>query len=342
MPPLNAFCERFGLDASVAGTSYLGQHPHWVDPAGDSEYAGAIDMLRIEPYGRFGNRVYAILNALLIAHAVGASGLELPPVEGASALPLQIDGFRIIANEGTPPKRATLCGNFFAPRGLEQLTEGYTDEAVLRLLDRYVRPIYRSVLRAGGSLGAHVAAMHFRAGDIFRPGGGHHWYVQPPASYYIKAFSHAQRRLGVDTAHLVFEDRSNPCVDLVADHLSRFNIPFTLQSATVFEDLASVLSAHHLIAPFGTFCEAAALLSPVLETYTGFRSLSTQTRIEHWTQSRVGTVLRTKKVRTFLLDDPDASYIAPETWQRTEEQLELMRNYPTVKLRIMEKLRDDA
>jgi hypothetical protein len=251
--------------------------------------------------------------------------------------PATIDNLTFSFSEGRAAERPTLVGNFFMPIGLEPLSEDCDAAAVQSLVEKYLRGLYVGLLDHAGSLGSNVIVLQFRAGDIFWPGGTHVGYVQPPASYYVKSVEHACRHLGVDSACLVFEDRSNPTVDIVQSELTKLGIPITLQSATVSQDLVTLLSAHHLVAPYGTFCEAAAVLSPVLQSYTSFRTIATQRHIRHWTQSRIGEILRARGVRTFAVDDPDGSYIEPDTWHRTNEQLDLMRAFPKEKLRHMEK-----
>ena len=86
--------------------------------------------------------------------------------------------------------------------------------------------------------------MHFRGGDIFLPGGTHPWYVQPPASFYVKALKFAMAELGVTSAHLVFQDRTNPCVGIVENYLATQGVAFISQSSSLLEDVATLLGAY--------------------------------------------------------------------------------------------------
>ncbi len=339
MSDLEIFAARYGLDIARLRDQETGQVPLAIDTGGRSDFAGRIEMIRLEPYGRFGNTLFCILNALLIARSLEVTFIELPSLNiGQENLPILAGDMAFTAKQQTPARQPALIGNFFIPEGLEKLTGAYETGLVATLVDQYLLPIYAALLDRAGSLGPNVVVLHFRAGDIFTPGGGHAGYVQPPVSYYMNCVEYACRHLGVDHAYLVFEDRSNPAVDLVATELIRRGIPTTQQSASVFQDLVTVLSAHHLVAPNGTFCEAAAILSPVLQTYTSFRRVGTQRHINHWTQTRIGALLLGRGVRVFVVDDPDDSYIAPDTWQRSGQQLDLLRFYPAQKLRRLEKL----
>jgi hypothetical protein len=295
--------------------------------------------LRVEPVGGVGNVFYDILNACLIARSMGCTALAVPDIEGGSHhLPVTVDGIHIEPTGVSGTSRPTLAGAFYWPNGFEPLLQNYNAEFLLDTIERFTRPVFGKLLNAAGDLGDHVLAIHFRGGDIFLPGGTHSWYVQPPASFYLKAIKFAMAELGVTAVHLVFQDRTNPSVDVVSRYLRMRGIPVTLQSSSVFEDMVTLLSARHVVAAYGTFCESIAMLSERVKTYTGFRTLSTQTAISFWAEARVEDVLQAKGVRMFVVDDPDQSYIEPATWANTPEQIEMMRTFPDEKLQILERL----
>jgi len=337
MSDLETFAARYGIDPAYLTNPVNDHVPFRIDGAGH-DFNGTVQALRILPYGRFGNTLFSVLNALVIGRTLNIRAIELPTLSvDYTGLPATVDDLEFSADDGRTAERPTLIGNFFVPTGFEPVSEHCEPESVQALTEKYLRGVYSGLLDEAGSLGSNVVALNFRAGDIFFPGGTQTDYVQPPASYYVKCVEHACRHLGVNSAYLVFEDRSNPTVDIVQNELTKLGIPITLQSATISQDLVTILSAHHLVAPYGTFCEAAAVLSPVLQSYSSFRTIGTQTNIRHWTQARIGEILRARGVRTFVVDDPDGSYIAPGTWHRSNEQLDLMRAFPKEKLRHMEK-----
>jgi FkbM family methyltransferase len=330
------FCGRHGLDPPGMRRDWSGRKVRFeFDHA--VPFDGKVTALRAEPVGGIGNVFYDLLNACLIARVLGCAALELPDLEtGLEQLPFAVDGLRI---ERAGPARtdgAVLAGPFYWPNGFEPLLQNYGTEFLLDTIDRFIRPIFTNLLNAAGPSSSRVLAMHFRAGDIFFPGGTHPWYVQPPASFYLKALRFAMENLGVRTVLMVFQDRSNPTVDIVSEFLIQQKIPFISQSSTMFADMVALMSADHLVAPYGTFCEMAGLLSKRIRTYFGFRTISTQTEIKFWAQSRAEGVLQAKGLRTFLIDDVDGSYIAPNTWTNTPEQIVLMREFPEAKLRLVE------
>lgn len=303
-------------------------------------FDGQIATLRLRGYGGLGNAIYELINASMIARTLGCTAIENSGKDAAAdTVPFQVDRLMISPPRSNREHLPALDGCMYWPSDGKQLIGDYTADYALDTIRRFVNPTYQAYHDAAGCLGDHVIALHFRGGDIFAPGPMEYaGYVQPPASHYLKSVKYAMAHFGVTAVHLVFQDRTNPSVDMVEDYLVANNIPYTAQSASLLEDVATLLSARHLVAAYGTFSEAIALISNQIKSYFGFRYFSTQTGIKFWTQSRVGDILRAKGCRTFLVDDPNGSYIPPHRWANTPEQLELMRHFPESRLRLMERL----
>ncbi len=333
---VSLFCRRYGVDETRVVQDTFGQVPLGIDYIGQDPFDGRIARLRVRRYARFGNNLYQMLNAWLLARRLGVTEIEIPALDGGpETLPIEIDGITVLAEQPAGALRPVLVGSFYAPFGFEQCLGSIDPPRVLDALRRFVAPLYAPLLRRAGSLGDNVLALHFRGGDIFFPGGSHAGYVQPPASYYLRAVDYAVARLGVDFVHLVFEDRTNPAVDVVEQALAARGIGYTAQSASLIEDMATLVSAQHIVAGHGTFCEAAALLAPRLLTYVGFRSIASQTQIPGWPQSGIEAILHARGARTVLIDDPARDYIAPGTWTNTEAQCQAIRDFPAAALRLM-------
>jgi hypothetical protein len=332
------FQSKYGVDLSNFRLRLYNQAESILSVPESTVFTGEVKALRVIRYERFGNNFYQILNAAMLARSMNCTALQIPDIAAAPArLPIQVDSLEIQPFSAELPAEPTLCASFFYPRGLETLAGPYETAFAADTMTRFVYPVYETYRKAAGSLDEQTIAMHFRGGDIFAPGPRHAWYVQPPAAFYIRALGYAVRRLNVSAVHLVFEDRTNPAVDAVIEHLNASGMPYSLQSSSVFQDIVSLMSAHHLVAAYGTFSEASALLSPVIKNYFAFRNVSSQRLLEFWVQSRTAELLRAKNVRTFVIDDPDESYIKPEGWENTPEQHEMIRSYPKEKLRLMER-----
>ena len=304
---------------------------------GSQGFDGTVKTLRLVRYGRFANNFYQILNGAMLARAMQCTALQIPQIDDApEALPIRVDSLEIQRFSQELPEGPAITARFFFPTGLEDIVGPYQPAFALDTIERFVKPVYQNFLSSVGSLDAQTMAMHLRGGDVFESERIHRDYVQPPASYYIRALEYGMRRLGITAVHLVYEDKKNPAVDILIAHLTALGITFTEQSASVLNDAVSLMSAHHLVAGYGTFCEAIALLSPVTRSYFAFRRVSSQWMLGHfWAQSRVTEMLQAKGVKVFVVDDPDESYIEWHNWKSTPEQLEMIRDYPARKLRLM-------
>ena len=298
-----------------------------------------IRTIRVRPYERFGNNFYQILNACILARRLGVRSLQLSGFRSdLFSLPFEADGICVMGHGEDAADGLTMTGEFYFPKGLEPLVGDYSAAFLAETVDRFMRPLLTRLTGPSGSLGERTLVMHFRGGDLFAGSGWvHSWYVQPPASHYIRALKHAQTHSGVTHVHLVFEDRGNPAIEVVQRHLEHHDIAFSLQSASFHEDATSLISAHHLVVGYGTFCEALGAMSSRLQSYYAFRQFSSQRLIGFWAQARLEDLLRARGVRTYAIDDPDVSYIAPETWSNSDAQNELIRQYPIHRLRLMER-----
>jgi hypothetical protein len=336
---LKTFCDLHGLDERVAAATSFGQLPHRIDSSPGQQFDGTIQAIRIgQRYGRFGNNFYQLLNALMIARRLACRELQIPPIDASpSVLPMTIEEIRVTGFPAGADVKPTLVGSFYAPVGFERFLGDFGSPFAFDTVHRYVRPIFRELLAGIKPLGRNVLAMHFRGGDVFATDSpAHCWYVQPPASYYIAALEFAQRHFGVDSACLVFEDRSNPAIDNVEHELARRHVPCTLQSADLIADLRFLLGAQHIVQSYGTFCEAIAILSECCESFFGFRRFSTQHDMEAFPQSRVEELVRHNGARTVLIEDTDQQYIPPKGWDASDKQLDLLRNFPQNLLTVRE------
>jgi hypothetical protein len=331
---LELFCKRYGINAEdmlLCPTLFL---------QADDPFDGSIETLRLEPGGLWGNVFYAFLNGCMLARAMNCKSIELHKVHFQNPdSAITVDNIQIIPVTEQLSRGRTLALSCYWPRGFEPVLGHYSTEFALDTTKRFLGPIFSKYIAASGSLGAQTIVLHFRGGEIFAPGGTNLWYVQPPATYYICAIEYAFANLGVSAVQVVYQDKSNPAVDVVSEYLSDRGIPFSMQSASVLLDIATIMSAHHIVAAYGTFCEAISLLSSQIESYFCFRKISSQRLLSFWAQERLGDILNAKGVRTFVVDDPDETYIKRETWRNSPEQQDLIRQYPLQKLQLREDFR---
>jgi hypothetical protein len=316
-----------------------GGNGHWIENAPPG-FDGRIEAIRITRYGRFGNVFYQTLHAIALArllgcHTVFASPLTMAPPEPA----LQCDGLRIVFRIEPGMDRIavpTLAGHFFNATPFGSALLGLQPAAAQDIIRTDLTPIFHDILRAVTPVGRRTLVMSFRAGDIFRGDVIHPAYVQPPASYYTLALAFARARLGVTDVALVAEDDGNPAIAVVRAHLDSHAIPYTFRSASLAADLTYLAGASHLVAPYSTFAEAAAVLSPTIETYVAFRNFESHQHLHRRQTPLLLGLLRLKGVRPVLIDDAAGGFIPPWSWDRSSEQLRLIADYPMDNLRILQ------
>jgi hypothetical protein len=305
-----------------------------------ADFDGRIRAIQLVRDGRFGNALYQTLHAILLARRHAWQSIALFPFEGGPDRPITrvagIDFHRPDLPGGECPPGPVLHGQFlYAPRFGEDLVAvpGPTVHAAAR---EVLRPLFRHLVDRAADLDPTTLVMHFRAGDIFLVTGVHPFYVQPPASYYLAAAAHARRHLAVRAVRLVTEDRANPAIDIVETELRRQGIDVTVQSSSFLEDLACLLGATHLVAPYGTLCEIVALLSERLRSYTAFRNFESHHDFQQRRTPFLRGALHEAGIRCIRISDPAHDYIPPDAWERTEAQMEQIRNFPIERLAVEE------
>lgn len=329
---LHRFARRYGLD-----TDLLGQGRSYRIENARAEWSGEVEVLRLERLGRFGNIVYQLLNATLLARHFGCDTIEMFPFEGGP-LPTIIDDltFRYAKAEIDSSAKPTLVGHFYETYHFGSLIRDVVPGEVWNTIQRVVHLLFRHLRNNAARLNPRTLVVHFRSGDVFGAAPVHPVYVQPPATYYEKAIDHALGSMGVLDAVLVFEDRANPAIAPTERYLLSRGVPFRTQSARLVEDLAYLLGAHHLIASHGTMCEAVALLSDKLRTFVAFRVLDAQEHLHARERSLFPALLNQRQATTFLVEDAHGGYIPRFDWRCSPDQLELMVSYPIEHLSLRE------
>lgn len=322
---LRRFADRYGFDieALTQGRSYSIENASAGAP-------GAVEVLRLERLGRFGNTVYQLLNATLLARHLACSTVEMFPFEGGpSASIIDELTFRYASERSDgSAKRPTLVGLFYETYHFGALVRDTPPAEVWATIKYVLHPLFRHARNNAARLGPHTLVVHFRSGDVFGAGPVHPLYVQPPASYYEKAIRYGLASMAVRDVVLVFEDRANPAIATTERFLRSHGVPFRIQSSRFVEDLACLLGAHHLVASFGTLCEAVALLSDNLKSFVTFRVLDAQEHLHGRARSLFPALLNHRQATTLLIEDAHGGYIPRLQWRCSPDQLELILNYP--------------
>ena len=190
------------------------------------------------------------------------------------------------------------------------------DEA--RIFRDYIRPLVRPEFRIPDMrVRPDDLILHFRAGDVFT-GKVHSNYGQPPLSYYLAAVEREQPA----RVWLVFEDRSNPCIDAAEAALSQRGMEVVLQSGSLDEDLRVLLSARRIVAGRGSFVHMVSHLSDYLSKIYFFER---------------GTCESVRRLGIQVVKSTDAqgefkAGLLNRKWRNAPEQRALMLSYPAERL----------
>lgn len=287
-------------------------------PAGAGDDAG-ITGFRITPYGRFGNQLRQIVNAVWLAKRLNVKCIAVPR-NGLIQLPAPFsrDGIAFVADPlEVRNAGAWLIGNFFYRNDLSPLLNEVDGAASYRVAQDFVLPGLMRPLPNGDVKHADELSVHFRAGDIFGQGDIHRLYVQPPLAFYTFLIRRLMGERRITRVRLVYEDKGNPCVDGLIGFLESAGIAYRAQSSSLAEDLAALVDAPLLAFGFGTFGIGVALLSRRIETVFFFEGSNSNE------YEGIPSVARIVMVR-----DSTGGYIKPGEWENTPAQRQLMLDYP--------------
>ena len=345
-PLLVRFANHYGLDGRKLSVRAAYAAPNAVLDAG-TDFAGPVQALRIQAYGRFGNNVYQVLTASVLARLLGIGEVELPELgPGTAPLPVETPYFRFVPHGAA--SGPVMSGIFYLPFGFERPLEQAAPAFVLETLQRAVAPLYGPLRDAASAVvaatrGTRTLAMHFRGGDVFGangPQGVGAGYVQPPASYYLAAVRHAREELGTEAVVLIAEDDRNPAVAAVLASLTAQQVPVRRQTGSLVEDLATLMAADTIVGAVGTFSEAAALLSARTRHFYAFRRLGMIVNVGGALPPRLGRILRQGGIATYVVRDIAGDYIPEGQWTHSDAQRAAVVGYPQAAL-ALQRLTDD-
>ena len=320
------------FDLAVAARSSMGQDP--LQARCDS--GGGIDAVRISrAYGRFGNNLYQLLNAAVVARHGGFRRLVVPNLALLPPFAAFCLDRLTVEPEADQPSDGCLAGSFFVPYGCEAAALRCTPTDLSQLSRRLGDELFGALLDLPGE--PPTIALHFRSGDVFR----RHFdvpsaYVQPPVAYYLKALGDARARDAGALVDLVYADRANPAIGVVETALRARNVPFRSHAGGDAEDLRRLLAASTIVASASTFVEAAAVLSRRLRQYYSFREHGSQSEFKPFAQARLGDVLRIRNVRCMLIDDVSRTYVNKWQWTAAPAQQRAVAEFDAANLRLYE------
>jgi len=276
------------------------------------------DAILLPNLGRFGNAVREVVSAVVIANALKIGHVYLA---GDNVFAKNSD----VPSPGihhTPSGPTVWIGQ--VPKNSEQFTR----------LILWTRPNYTlgsgSRTREWESTRAALAlvavkapprtlTIHIRGGDVFGNRDVRS-YGQPPLAYYERVVDHH----GPDHVHIVYQDEANPVVRALVALCEARDLPHTLQSGELKEDIQTLMGAHTLVAGRGTFIPAVVGLSPQIKKVYFFEDKFTLQ------PPRGGFEV----VRVYDAVGDYRRSVLEGNWENTPEQRSLMVTYPASNLQI--------
>jgi hypothetical protein len=153
--------------------------------------------------------------------------------------------------------------------------------------------------------------IHIRSGDIFSRPNPHPHYIMPPLSYYIDIIKFIKYDNTIDdpVIYLISEDTLNPCVN----ELLKLYPQIIYKKQSLDEDISLILSAHNIIASFGSF------ISALLHFSQNIKNLHKVSYDKYdW---------EIYKNLNFYITDLNEYHELMKPWKNTEEQKRIMINY---------------
>lgn len=282
-------------------------------------------------FGRFGNNVTQLLNAIHFARCHGIGRIHLGDVNPAGLKQeVRIGGIAFRLDEADGSDGADLQARMYFRGQFPRSYAGLDANALAEIAGAYLRPLFEHRFIAGPAPGEPAIHVHLRAGDVFGRKSVPALYGQPPLAFYSLAIAHARREFGVRRVVLVHEDEANPCIPALRDWLGRAGLPFSVQSGTLEQDVGALMSAEHLVVSKGTFAFPIFLLSSRLRTVYGFRDDA----VLGMEKVPYGDLLRHRGIRGLRVADAAGRYIPPDGWRNSPEQRQLMLDYAEADLRL--------
>jgi hypothetical protein len=243
-------------------------------------------------YGRFGNNVTQLINALHIGYHLDQDRLDIPNHKYFESMELGGDNSDVISNSKN---------HFFSSRK----SSNYSDEVFNDNRERVLETIRKSfkLTPIDLNLGDNDLIIHVRSGDInsINP---HPGFIQPPLDFYIKVIESRKW----DKIYIICEDDRSPVIPHLLEKYD--NIIFEINNLN--QDMDYILNSKNLCFGFGSFIPALLIFNTNIKNiyYPEYcwRFLLEYTDCNHITY-----------------DIPN--YIKKGEWKNTPQQREFMVNY---------------
>jgi hypothetical protein len=285
-------------------------------------------------YGRFGNQVRQLTNAISAARRWSAREILAPYNETfLSPQTRQVNDLKVVCSaagleaphrknilsavKSLVTRRVHVNGHFFHTDQFQpeivSPKETTTSYAVLRQMKGDTSSV---------KLDSSHLVIHLRGEDTFIPTSNTD-YGQPPLSFYEIILE----REGWTKCTIVYMDEANPVFSPIISLCKKLGIPILLQSGTVEEDINFLMGAKSLVASRSTFITSITGLSHKIERIFSFGD-----------QGFFDDLYR-RDAEIVRIVDTKGEYwgaICSNNWKFTPDSVALMLNYPKENLSVID------
>lgn len=223
------------------------------------------EALRISGFGRFGNSLRQILNALYIRERLEVKTLYIPKLW---YIQNNLPFISIVDEEECSLEKNNdiFTHDFFH---ISKLDLPFSRKFNYSEIYKKHKDIFVFKKECDYKIMDTDLVIHFRSGDIFE-NNIHKGYGQPPFAFYRKLIEEKSWNI----VYCVFENMSNPVIGKVTDYLSTNKIEYRCICSDLEGDISFLVNAVNLVVSPGTFTWAISIISENIKNIYYFHSLS--------------------------------------------------------------------
>jgi hypothetical protein len=293
--------------------------------------------LRIQLYGRLGNNILQIINAISLSHLVGNVhvyydyGSFSDTMDNISCI---LGSQSLLLPDGITIHTGSFCFSA-AGLGVHTLMDSTHVDSLVEHSIEASAPCRNGILSflaavrneiADFSSGSQLVLAHIRGGDVFANESKAtnavvpRAYTQPPLSYYRVAIREIQGLYPEAGLFIQAQDSCNPVLEPLRRCLAHNkSISSASHSSALGNALCNVLSANHLISSRGTFIPSLALLSANCKTITFFR----RPELPY-----LASLFALLGISVYVIADMAGMYTPEQEWFNLACQRKIMTKYP--------------
>jgi len=316
--------ERFDQFEVVRRDPYFLLVPRPLNPG--EPVVGQLEALELQRNNRFGNHMTALANAYLIAKALHIPVVSIPshPLLRKEFLIDDVRFYQKGEKLADIESLVRLRGRYFYRHTLGHLLAKSNPPIV-------VFPLFTKALHVVPKLRVNELCewvsmrfaelvkrfkrdltIHIRSGDIFSSDRPHPNYWQPPLSFYLTIIN----RVKPGQVTLVFEDRGNPVIHKIEEHLTQTGIKYRVMDGPIEEVIREILTARNLIVARGSFSK------PIVAVGVNLRALYIYPSTQGYDAL---SKLAISKFVTHVVHDDDRAYeVKVNPWRNSAAQREAM------------------